>query len=68
MSAIGRSVLYEILFEGNAVMIAENPGETPKDKSQNGFNQSITRIAADLTGQPMTAERSFLQKLKLRKG
>jgi pilus assembly protein CpaE len=68
MSAIGRSVLYEIPFEAKAVMVAENLGESPKDKAQNGFSQSVVRIAADLTGQPQTAERSLLQKLKLRRG
>jgi pilus assembly protein CpaE len=66
-SAVGRNVLHEIQFEAKAVSIAENLGEAPKDKAANGFNQSIMRIGSDLTGQHPAAERTFFQKLKLRR-
>ncbi|WP_250474027.1 AAA family ATPase [Caballeronia sp. GAFFF1] len=68
VGAIGRAVLHEIPFESKAVAVAENLGEKPKDKSQNGFTQSVVRVAADLTGQHTMVERSFLQKFKLRRG
>jgi pilus assembly protein CpaE len=66
ISAVGRTALHEIPFEAKAVSIAENLGESPVDKSSNGFNQSITRIGHDLTGQPSSAERSLFQKLGLK--
>jgi pilus assembly protein CpaE len=66
-SAVGRPPLYEIQFESKAISIAENLGEPPVEKASNGFNQSITRIGHDLTGQPAVAERNFLQKLKFRR-
>jgi pilus assembly protein CpaE len=47
--------------------IAENLGEAPKEKSATGFNQSIMRIANDLTGQHAAVERTLLHKFKLRK-
>ncbi|MDR5818210.1 AAA family ATPase [Caballeronia sp. LZ033] len=68
MTAVGRNVLYEIPFEAKALATAENLGEAPKEKNANGFNQMITRIGGDLTGQQMNAERSFFQKLRLRRG
>jgi pilus assembly protein CpaE len=68
MSAVGRTVLYEIPFEAKALTIAENLGEAPKEKAPNGFNQTITRIGGDLTGQHSSAERTWLQKLRLRRG
>ncbi|KAA1011333.1 AAA family ATPase [Paraburkholderia panacisoli] len=66
-SAVGRPPLYEIQFESKAISIAENLGEPPTEKASNGFNQSITRIGHDLTGQPAVAERNFLQKFKFRR-
>ena len=68
MAAVGRTVLYEIPFEAKALATAENLGEAPKDKTANGFNQMITRIGGDLTGQQVSAERSFFQKLKRGRG
>ncbi|WP_244829396.1 MULTISPECIES: AAA family ATPase [unclassified Caballeronia] len=68
MSAVGRSVLHEIQFEAKALATAENLGEAPKDKTPNGFNQAITRIASDLTGQQAAAGRSLLRKFSLRRG
>jgi pilus assembly protein CpaE len=68
MAALGRNVLYEIPFEAKAVAIAENLGEAPREKAPNGFNQIITRIGSDLTGQQVTAERTLFQKLRLRRG
>lgn len=68
VSAVGRGVLYEIPFEAKAVAVAENLGETPTDKSSNGFNQSITRISHDLTGQPTVTKHSVFQKLGLKLG
>jgi pilus assembly protein CpaE len=67
MSAVGRPVLHEIPYEAKAVMIAANLGEAPKEKAVNGFNQIITRIGSDLTGQHSSAERTFFQKLRLRR-
>jgi pilus assembly protein CpaE len=67
MQAVGRTALYELPFEAKAVSISENLGEPIKDKSPNGFRQTVSRIGSDLTGQHSTAERSLLQKLKLRK-
>ena len=67
MSAVGRTVLHEIPYEAKAVTIAANLGEAPKDKAANGFNQTITRIGSDLTGQHSSAERTFFQKLRLRR-
>ena len=68
MTAIGRNVLNEIPFEAKSLATAENLGEAPREKGANGFNQMITRIGGDLTGQQMNAERSFFQKLRLRRG
>jgi pilus assembly protein CpaE len=67
MSAVGRNVLHEVQFEGKSLSIAENLGEAPKEKAATGFNQSITRIANDLTGQHAAVERTLLHKFKLRK-
>ncbi|CAM2152886.1 pilus assembly protein CpaE [Pararobbsia alpina] len=66
-NAINRSVLHEIPFEPKAIAVAENLGETPKDKSQQGFTHAISRIAGDLTGQQMEAARSLLKKFSIRK-
>ena len=66
-SAVGRAALYEIPFEAKSITIAENLGEAPNEKSPHGFNQTITRISHDLTGQPAAAERTFFQKLGLRR-
>jgi pilus assembly protein CpaE len=68
MSAVGRTILHEIQFEQKALATAENLGETPKEKAQNGFTQSISRIANDLTGQQAQPERSLLSKFRLRRG
>ena len=67
MSAVGRTVLHEVQFETKAISTAENLGEAPVEKAPNGFNQAIARIASDLTGQHAAAERTFLQKLRLRR-
>jgi len=67
MSAVGRAVLHEVPYEAKAVAIAANLGETPIDKTANGFNQTITRIGGDLTGQHTNIERTFFQKLRLRR-
>ena len=67
MTAVGRPVLQEIPFEAKAISLAENLGEAPDEKAANGFNQAITRIGSDLTGQQIVAERTFLQKLGIRK-
>ncbi|HMC46411.1 MAG TPA: pilus assembly protein CpaE, partial [Caballeronia sp.] len=66
-SAVGRNVLHEVHFETKSLSIAENLGEAPKEKAAHGFNQSITRIANDLTGQHGTVERTLLHKFKLRR-
>ncbi|RKT25689.1 pilus assembly protein CpaE [Paraburkholderia sp. RAU2J] len=66
-AAVGRAALYEIPFEAKAVTVAENLGEAPNEKAPNGFNQTIMRIARDLTGQPAAAERTFFQKLRFRR-
>jgi pilus assembly protein CpaE len=68
MSAIGRTVLHEVQFEAKTVSIAENLGEAPREKGQHSFHQAIARIGSDLTGQHATAERTFFQKLRLRRG
>jgi pilus assembly protein CpaE len=60
--AIGRSALHEFHFEPKSLQIAENLGETPKEKSPAGFNMSIVRIANDLTGQITKAERSLVSR------
>jgi pilus assembly protein CpaE len=67
MSAVGRPALHEVPYEAKAVTIAANLGEAPKDKVANGFNQTITRIGSDLTGQHANIERTFFQKLRLRR-
>ncbi|HEY2023937.1 AAA family ATPase [Paraburkholderia sp.] len=61
--AIGRSALHEFHFEPKSLQVAENLGEKPKEKSPNGFNQSIIRIANDLTGQMTKTELSLFSKL-----
>ncbi|MEA3127698.1 MAG: pilus assembly protein CpaE [Caballeronia sp.] len=66
-SAVGRNVLHEVQFEAKSLSIAENLGEAPKEKAATGFNQSIMRIANDLTGQHAAVERTLLHKFKLRK-
>lgn len=66
-TAVGRNVLHEVQFEAKALSIAENLGEAPVDRSAGAFNQSITRIANDLTGQHAVVERSLLDKFKLRR-
>jgi pilus assembly protein CpaE len=67
MSAIGRTALHEVQFEQKALATAENLGEAPVERAANGFNAAISRIASDLTGQHLAAERSFFQKLKLKR-
>ncbi|MFM0324626.1 AAA family ATPase [Caballeronia glebae] len=67
MTAIGRTVLHEVQFEPKALATAENLGEAPVERAQNGFTQTIARIANDLTGQHATVERTFLSKFKLRR-
>jgi pilus assembly protein CpaE len=67
MLAVGRNALLEVQFEPKFISIAENLGEMPKEKAANGFNQSITQIANDLTGQHAAVERTLLQKLRLRR-
>ncbi|OTP79286.1 AAA family ATPase [Caballeronia sordidicola] len=67
VSAVGRNVLHEVQFEAKALSVAENLGEAPKDKTSTGINQSITRIANDLTGQHVSTERSLLQMFKRRR-
>jgi pilus assembly protein CpaE len=67
ISAVGRNVLHEVQFEVKSISIAENLAEGPKGKASNGFNQSITRIANDLTGQHAATEQTLLQKFKLRR-
>jgi len=67
MTAVGRSALHEVQFESKALTAAENLGESPRERGQNGFTQAIARIANDLTGQHAVVERSFLHKLGLRK-
>jgi pilus assembly protein CpaE len=66
-AAVGRNFLHEVHFEAKSLSIAENLGEAPKEKTATGFNQSIMRIANDLTGQHATVERTLLHKLKLRR-
>lgn len=67
MSAVGRNVLHDVQFEAKSLSIAENLGEAPKEKASNGFHQSVTRIANDLTGQHAAVERSLLHRFKLRR-
>jgi len=67
-AAIGRNVLHEIRFEPKALAIAENLGESPKEKAPHGFNHSILQIANDLTGQRQDKVPSLLERLKLRRG
>ncbi|SAK78881.1 fimbriae assembly-like protein [Caballeronia hypogeia] len=67
MTAIGRSVLHEVQFEPKTLATAENLGEAPVERGQNGFTQTIARIANDLTGQHAMVERTFLSKFKLRR-
>ncbi len=62
-TAVGHTVLLEIPFESKALMIAENVGEALKDRSAQGFSQSIARIGSDLTGQHAAAQVGFLSKL-----
>ncbi|MGE8506043.1 MAG: AAA family ATPase [Paraburkholderia terricola] len=66
-AAVGRPALHEVPFETRAISLAENLGEAPDEKTANGFNQAITRIGSDLTGQHVAVERTFLQKLGIRK-
>jgi pilus assembly protein CpaE len=68
VTAVGRAVLHEVPFEPKAVSISENLGEAPKEKTGNGFNHSVTRIADDLTGQQTVTVRSLLHRLGVRKG
>jgi pilus assembly protein CpaE len=67
MLAVGRNVLHEVQFEAKSISIAENLGEAPKERAANGFNQSIARIANDLTGQHAPVERTLLHRFKLRR-
>jgi pilus assembly protein CpaE len=67
MTAVGRTVLHEVQFEAKSLATAENLGEAPRDRSQNGFMEAIARIANDLTGQHAAVERSFLSKFRLRR-
>ena len=67
INAVGRSVPYELPFEGKALAIAENIGEAPGKRAAAPFHQVVARIAADLTGQHAVAEPSLLQKLGLKK-
>ncbi|CAN7662761.1 AAA family ATPase [Paraburkholderia terricola] len=66
-AAVGRPALHEVPFETKGISLAENLGEAPDEKTSNGFNQAITRIGSDLTGQHIAVERTFLQKLGIRK-
>jgi len=63
--AIGRAAQHEFHFEQRSLQVAENLGERPKEKNPNGFNQSIIRIADDLTGQITKTESSLLSKVAL---
>jgi pilus assembly protein CpaE len=65
VEAIGRSALHEFHFEPKSLQVGENLGEKPKEKSLSGFNQSIVRIANDLTGQITKAELSMFSKFAL---
>jgi pilus assembly protein CpaE len=67
MTAIGRTALHELQFEAKALAIAENLAEAPRERAPSGFTESISRIAGDLTGQQAVVERSWLQKLGLRR-
>ena len=67
MTAVGRTVLHEVGFETKSIALAENLGEAPSDRGSSGFNQTITRIGSDLTGQELAVEGSFLQKLGIRR-
>jgi pilus assembly protein CpaE len=67
IAAVGRNVLHELQFEPRALAIAENLGEAPKERASNGFNQSIMRIANDLTGQHPAAERTLMRRFRLRR-
>ncbi|MFP3612490.1 AAA family ATPase [Paraburkholderia sp. SIMBA_050] len=66
-ATVGRPALHEVPFETRAISLAENLGEAPDEKTSNGFSQAITRIGSDLTGQHIAVERTFLQKLGIRK-
>lgn len=63
--AIDRAALHEFNFEPKALQVAENLGEKPKEKGPNGFNQSIIRIANDLTGQTTRTEPSLLSRVAI---
>lgn len=67
VNAIGRTVPYEVPFEGKALAIAENIGEAPGNRATGPFNQVVARIAADLTGQHIAVQQTLLQKLRLKK-
>ncbi|TCF96616.1 pilus assembly protein CpaE [Paraburkholderia strydomiana] len=63
--AIGRAALHEFQFEPKSLQVAENLGERPKDKGPNGFNQSIIRIANDLTGQLTKTDPSVFSRVAI---
>jgi pilus assembly protein CpaE len=67
VSAVGRNVLHEVQFETKSISIAENLGEAPRKGAASAFNQSIARIVNDLTGQHAAADRSLLDKFRLRR-
>ena len=60
VAAIGRPVLQELPFESRALAIAENVGiALPKGRGD-AFHQAIARVANDLTGNQVHAERRSL--------
>lgn len=64
-AAVGRSVLHEIPYEAKAVAVAENLGESPRERAPNGFNQTVRRIASDLTGQRPTEAPKRVPRFRL---
>ncbi|WP_429500209.1 AAA family ATPase [Robbsia andropogonis] len=63
-AALGRATLQEFRFEPKTLMVAENLGEAPKDGGGSQFNQAITTLANDLTGQRTEKTLSWMDKMK----
>jgi pilus assembly protein CpaE len=60
--AVGRVVQVELPYDGKAVVTAENLGEAGRPTQRSGFIEGIERLSADLTGQPLKPQNSWLAR------